>query len=390
MFKSATLFMEKLFQKLSVKQVILIGGLVAGGLLAFWLMPQATAIQAGSSERLITIHDRGQEIGLITKATTLRQAFSEAKIDLDSNDLVEPGLDKALVGKSYQVNVYRARPLVIVDGNTRQLVMSAYQTPRQIAEAAGISLHDQDEAELKVSGNMIRDGASVQMVIDRALAVKLVLYGKKSVVYTQANTVAEFIKDKNIHLKAKDSLAIDKNTQIRDGMKIEIWRNGKQTVTEEESIAFTTRKIQDANQEIGYRKVDTPGAKGTKMVTYQIEMRNGKEISRKEIQVVVTKQPTKQVETVGAKFSNTFDGSFSEALSRLRSCEGSYSSNTGNGYYGAYQYDIGTWGGYKGYPNAAAAPPAVQDQKAWETYQGRGWQPWPSCKNSMGLQDIYR
>jgi hypothetical protein len=104
----------------------------------------------------------------------------------------------------------------------------------------------------------------------------------------------------------------------------------------------------------------------------------------------VTKQPVEQVEVVGTKFSNTFSGSFAEALARLRSCEGSYTSNTGNGYYGAYQYDLKTWGNYQGYANASLAPPAVQDQKVWETYQRRGWSPWPSCSRSQGLQDIYR
>ena len=119
-------------------------------------------------------------------------------------------------------------------------------------------------------------------------------------------------------------------------------------------------------------------------------MKNGKEISRKEIQSVVSSEPKTQVEVVGAKMTNTFNGSFAEALARLRSCEGSYTSNTGNGYYGAYQFDIQTWGGYGGFRIASDAPPGVQDQKAWETYQRRGWQPWPACSRSLGLQDIYR
>ena len=63
---------------------------------------------------------------------------------------------------------------------------------------------------------------------------------------------------------------------------------------------------------------------------------------------------------------------------RQRESGGNYATNTGNGYYGAYQYDIGTWGNYHGYARADLAPPAVQDEKAAETYSRRGCSPWPS------------
>ena len=63
---------------------------------------------------------------------------------------------------------------------------------------------------------------------------------------------------------------------------------------------------------------------------------------------------------------------------RQRESGGNYATNTGNGYYGAYQYDIGTWGNYHGYARADLAPPAVQDEKAAETYSRRGCSPWPN------------
>ena len=63
---------------------------------------------------------------------------------------------------------------------------------------------------------------------------------------------------------------------------------------------------------------------------------------------------------------------------RARESGGNYADNTGNGYYGAYQFDDGTWGGYGGYRHASDAPPAVQDAKAAETYARRGCSPWPS------------
>jgi len=61
---------------------------------------------------------------------------------------------------------------------------------------------------------------------------------------------------------------------------------------------------------------------------------------------------------------------------RARESGGNYATNTGNGYYGAYQFDTGTWGGYGGYKYASDAPPEVQDAKFQETYSRRGCSPW--------------
>jgi len=69
-----------------------------------------------------------------------------------------------------------------------------------------------------------------------------------------------------------------------------------------------------------------------------------------------------------------------DVLARIRAREsgGNYATNTGNGYYGAYQYNDGTWGGYGGYAHASDAPASVQDAKAAETYAARGCSPWPN------------
>lgn len=76
-----------------------------------------------------------------------------------------------------------------------------------------------------------------------------------------------------------------------------------------------------------------------------------------------------------------------DVWSALRFCEagGNYRTNTGNGYFGAYQFDIGTWANYGGYVRPDLAPPAVQDAKAKDTQARRGWYPWPACAARLGL-----
>jgi hypothetical protein len=74
-------------------------------------------------------------------------------------------------------------------------------------------------------------------------------------------------------------------------------------------------------------------------------------------------------------------------FARLRMCEsgGNYSTNTGNGFYGAYQFDLGTWHGlgYSGLPSSASA--STQDAAARTLQSERGWEPWPACSARLGL-----
>ena len=365
--------------------------LVGGLFFVNQALADATKPAAKAGEKLVTIYDRGAEKTIVTKARTIREALKLAKFSIDERqDVVEPSLDSEMVAEKYNINIFRARPITIVDGNKRLKITTAEQTPALIAKAAGIEVFEEDKTTLSNSDNMAVDGANMVMKIDRASMVNFVLYGKESVIRTHAKTVGELLKEKNINPKKDDTLSVDRSAKIIPGMKIELWRNGKQTITAEEDVKFEVEKVQDANRDSGYREVKQVGENGKKNVTYEIEMKNGVEMSRKEIASVVTKEPKKQIEIVGTKSSTSFSGSFSEALARLRSCEGSYTSNTGNGYYGAYQFDKRTWGNYGGYELASDAPAAVQDEKAWQTYKARGWQPWPTCKVKMGLQDIYR
>lgn len=282
------------------------------GMISFALMTHVGASDnTHGKDRLVTIHDRGNERVILTNATSIRQALDEAGVALDGNDTVEPALGEQLVANSYNVNIYRARPVIVVDGPVRQKIMTPYQTADKIVEDADIELHDEDETTLRAAADLVAEGASTELHIDRATPFTLGLYGRKEQAYTQATTVADMLKEKNITLGANDKVSVDQSMPITAGMTIDIWRNGKQTITEEREIGFETEKVQDADREIGYHEVKTPGVKGKKSVTFEIEMRDGKEYARKEIQNVVIEQPKKQVEIIGTK-RKTFGGSCDE------------------------------------------------------------------------------
>jgi hypothetical protein len=74
-------------------------------------------------------------------------------------------------------------------------------------------------------------------------------------------------------------------------------------------------------------------------------------------------------------------------LHRLRMCEShnNYHANTGNGYYGAYQFARGTWKslGFRGRPDRASR--YRQNRAAKKLHRQEGWHPWPSCSRREHL-----
>ena len=77
-----------------------------------------------------------------------------------------------------------------------------------------------------------------------------------------------------------------------------------------------------------------------------------------------------------------------DVWARLRQCEsgGRYATNTGNGFFGAYQFHPRTWRtlGYPGLPHQA--PPEVQDEAARRLQARSGWGQWPVCSRRIGAR----
>lgn len=359
------------------------------GLLALLLLviPKATHAE---NERVVTIFHDGIQQTVVTDAQTIEEALKRANVSLEDKDSVEPARNTPLTAPSYDVNVYRAKPVTVIDGSSRYQIMSAHTSARQIAADAGITLYAEDNFSFtRIDDFIAEGGVGLKMNIARATPVNFVLYGKATQIRTQTNTVGELLKEKQVVLASEDGTSLPLDTPIKENMIIEVWRNGAQTVTEEQPVAFPVELIRDADKPAGFRQIQTPGTNGKKMVTYQVELKNGQTLSRKEIQSVVTEQPKKQVEVIGTKVAG---GSISEALAKLRMCEagGNYANSRNATYRGAYQFSYSTWANFGGYYDPAAAPPEIQDQAAINLYNRRGWQPWPACSQKLGLQDIYR
>ena len=293
---------------------------LSGTLLLQTLKP---AEAKGEGAKIVTVFENGEKTSFKTDAKTVKEALSQQNIILAKEDNVEPSLNEALTDTDYSVNIYRAAPYIIVDGNSRIKTLSAAKTAKKIAETAGIKVHNEDIVSSQLSTNTLEDGTISVLNIKRAKLISVKIFGKEEQIRTQAATIADFLKEKNINLTEKDGISKDRSEKISAGDYFEIWRNGKQTITVEEEIAFQTEKIQDASKEASFREVKEKGENGKKTVTYEIEMRNGVEFSRTKITEVEVRAAKKQVEVVGTKI-NLPAGSHTDWMAAAGISEGDF------------------------------------------------------------------
>jgi LysM repeat protein len=96
--------------------------------------------------------------------------------------------------------------------------------------------------------------------------------------------------------------------------------------------------------------------------------------------VAAVQQPVRSNGAVRSAAPANYAAGAGGILARIRQKEsgGNYATNTGNGYYGAYQFDLQTWRGVGGSGLPSQASPAEQDMRAQMLYDRRGCNPWPN------------
>ncbi|WIB77789.1 transglycosylase family protein [Curtobacterium sp. MCPF17_002] len=82
--------------------------------------------------------------------------------------------------------------------------------------------------------------------------------------------------------------------------------------------------------------------------------------------------------------ANAAAGSTWDALAQCES-GGNWAINTGNGYYGGLQFNLGTWQANGGAGNPASASRSAQIAVAERVLASQGWGAWPACSAKLGL-----
>lgn len=231
-----------------------------------------------------------------TKAPNVGELLKRLNIKLYEGDIVEPTADTPIVEDNFRINVYRARPVIIIDGDHKTLAYSAATTSRSIAQQAGINVYPEDNLVKTLPDSILKNSAiGEEVIIDRATPAYLNLYGTAVPVRTHAKSVGDLLKEKNVQLATSDTVEPALSTAINTNTQIFVIRKGTQIATVEETVAPPTQTIEDASLSFGTTVIRQKGSPGKKLVTYQIDLQNGKEVARHKIQEVTVQAPVEQI-----------------------------------------------------------------------------------------------
>lgn len=260
-----------------------------------------------SDAHVVFLFDKNDRTVVNTKAKTVGDMISKLPLHLIAEDVVEPSLDTPIFEDNFRVNIYRARPVTVIDNSIKIVTLTAQKSPRVVAQAAGLNLQPEDIASFD-QGSLSESVIGEKVVVSRATPIVLNLYGAQLTTYTQAKTVKDLLREKQIKLTDGESVQPDQNTPIKPNLSVIVLRKDAKIVTAEESIAPPEQVVNDPTLSFGTTVERQKGSPGKKVLTYILQVdAAGKETSRQVIQEVVIQEPVPHITARGSTVAITGD-----------------------------------------------------------------------------------
>ena len=279
------------------------------------------ALQTSDSHIVIVTTDEGERI-IPTRAKNVGELLERLDITMNQGDVVEPAKDSEIFTDNYRVNVYKAKPVTIIDGDTPRHVLSAATTPRSISRQAELTVYPEDEFTARAPTNFVSSGSLGQIVtIKRSVPVKMNLYGQHVDTRTQAKTVGALLKEKNIVLGEGETVQPAVEAPIEHNTLVFVNSKGIRVETTSEPIAYSTETIEDASLSFGTSAVRQQGVPGTRVVTYRINTETG---ARTKFQEIILSEPVPHIVARGKTINIPSDKQGVMAAAGIRASDYAY------------------------------------------------------------------
>jgi uncharacterized protein YabE (DUF348 family) len=332
----------------------------------------------------VTLDGKSQEVSAF--GGTVGDVLADQGVEVTGRDDVAPGLDEP-IDDGTRISVHFARPFEVnVDGEPK----TYWVTSTTVSRALGEIGQRYAGADLSASrgGEIDRGGMTLDVVTPKKLTVQV---GDSLPVQRTltALTVEDALDELGVDVGKHDQTKPAVDHVLEDGDKL-VFTNVKvvQKRVDGEAVDFGTVEREDASMYEGETSVVRDGRTGLRDVTYRIVYRNGELADKKVLQQDVQRRPVDEIVKVGTKAPAANFAGGNSVWDRLAQCEagGNWAINTGNGYYGGLQFNLGTWhaNGGTGLPSNASRETQIAIATKVRDASG-GYGAWPGCAAKLGL-----
>jgi resuscitation-promoting factor RpfB len=362
-------------------------GLLAALAAVVVLAVAGTTIAYASMTKSVTLSLDGKSQQVTAMGGTVGDVLEAQGVKVGDHDRVAPPLDQS-VSDGTHISVRFGRPLELtVDGNEQTYWVTATDVAgalQQIGRGfAGAALSVSRGADID------RGGLSVDVATPKKVTLKI--GDTKPVTKTvPALDVRDLLDRVDVDVDKDDVVKPALGSDLEDGDKVVVTRI--KTVTKRykhEVVQYETIERSDDSLYKGHSAVVRAGENGARDVTYRLTFRNGHLVARKVVRQHLVDAPVDAIVRVGTKEEVTTNfASGNTVWDALAQCEsgGNWAINTGNGYYGGLQFNIGTWHAYggSGLPSQASRETQIAIATKVRDASG-GYGAWPACAAKLGL-----
>lgn len=253
-------------------------------------------------EYTVTIQDMGKTTEVVAATgQKVEEILEDAGIILEEKDEVFPGLNEKIKGDT-DIVVQRYAAVTVIDvENEKHSVELVGGTVGDAIEESGLALADGQSLDMD-EDTYLEDGMVITIV--QATSVMFTADGGTSAVYTNAKTVDAFLKEQNVTLGEHDKVTPELSYVIESGMEIVLQRVEMKEETVTESIDYETETQESSSLQSGETETKQAGVNGEKEITYRVTYVDGVEESREVLQENITKEAVKEIIVKGTKKSS--------------------------------------------------------------------------------------
>ena len=366
------------------------------------LVAGTAAAAVGTSYRHVTVEVDGVTHDVSGFFTTAGDALSTAGVSVGAHDLVAPASDQRVASGDTVVVRTATEYDVTVDGNQTTAWSTAPSISGVLAALpASASSMAADRSYTRAEMPVAETGETIHVIADGTTT---------DIVASSSEGTTAILEKAGVSAGPIDRVTLEN----KDGeTTLRVARVVRGTVSTTTEIPYETEEREDAEAEEGTEKTVQEGVAGSEVTEAYQETIDGN-VTVSAVLSTTRTEPTKRVVSKGTKAKKTEDTSASSSSGAASSgssssgsspaapaavsgddaaiwaaiaqCEsgGNPSNNTGNGYYGMYQFSLPTWRSVGGSGLPSDASVEEQTMRARMLQQRSGWGQW-GCAYRLGL-----